>query len=73
MKLTLLQMMKVVAGFAFATAYILPLERLAEARIATWSTMLVVGAIGVPLVFALLPSFWPGRVPPNLGWSGCCA
>ncbi len=53
MKLTLLQMMKVVAGFAFAFAYVLPLENLAEARIATWTTMLVVGAIGVPLVFAL--------------------
>lgn len=54
MRLNLLQMMKVVVGFALATAYVLPFVRLAEAGIATWTAMLVVGAIGVPLVFALV-------------------
>jgi hypothetical protein len=53
MRLTLLQMMKLVAAFAFASAYVLPLVRLAEAGTATWSAMLIVGAIGIPLVFAL--------------------
>ncbi len=53
MRLTLLQMMKLVVGFAFASAYVLPLVRLAEEGIATWSAMLIVGAIGIPLVFAL--------------------
>jgi hypothetical protein len=53
MRLTLLQMMKLVAGFACASAYVLPFVRLAEAGIATWSAMLSVGAIGIPLVFAL--------------------
>src|SRR4051812_49203193 len=53
MRLTLLQMMKLVAAFAFASAYVLPLVRFAEARVATWSAMLIVGAIGIPLVFAL--------------------
>ena len=53
MRLTLLQMMKLVVGFAFASAYVLPFVRLAEAGIATWSAMLSVGAIGIPLVFAL--------------------
>jgi hypothetical protein len=53
MRLTLLQMMKLVAAFAFASAYVLPLVRLAEAGVATWSAMLIVGAIGIPLVFAL--------------------
>ncbi len=53
MRLTLLQMMKLVVGCALASAYVLPLVRLAEAGIASWSAMLVVGAISVPLVFAL--------------------
>jgi hypothetical protein len=53
MRLTLLQMMKLVVANALASAYALPLVRLAEAGIADWSAMLVVGAIGVPLVFAL--------------------
>jgi hypothetical protein len=53
MRLTLLPMMKLVAGFAFASAYVLPFVRLAEAGIATWSAMLSVAAIGIPLVFAL--------------------
>ncbi len=54
MRLTLLQMMKLVVGCALASAYVLPLVRLADAGIATWSAMLVVGAISVPLVFALV-------------------
>jgi hypothetical protein len=54
MRPTLLQMMKLVVGCALASAYVLPLVRLAEAGIATWSAMLVVGAIGVPLVLALV-------------------
>jgi hypothetical protein len=53
MRLTLLQMMKLVVAFAFASAYVLPLVRLAEAGTATWSAMAIVGAIGIPLVFAL--------------------
>ncbi len=67
MKLTLLQMMKVVAGFAFATAYVLPLVRLVEAKIASWPSMLVVGAIGVPLVFALT-AIVLGRNGPAKDW-----
>jgi hypothetical protein len=54
MRLNLLQMMKLVVGCALATAYVLPFVRLAEAGIATLSAMLVVGAIAVPLVFALV-------------------
>ena len=53
MRLTLLQMMKLVVACALAMAYVRPLVRLAEAGIATWSAMLVVGAISIPLVFAL--------------------
>jgi cytochrome bd-type quinol oxidase subunit 2 len=54
MSLTLLQMMKLVAAFAFASAYVLPLVRLAEAGIATWLAMVMVGAIGIPLVLGLI-------------------
>ena len=54
-------------GFALATAYVLPLVRLAEAGIATWTAMLVVGAIGVPLVFALVTIFL-GRTGPLKDW-----
>jgi hypothetical protein len=54
MRMTLLQIMKLVAGCALASAYVLPLVRLVEAGIATWSTMLAVAAIGIPLVFALV-------------------
>lgn len=53
MRLTLLQMMKLVLACAFAMAYVLPLIRLAEAGIASWPAMLAVAAVGVPLVFAL--------------------
>src|SRR4051812_42071253 len=53
MRMTLLQIMKLVVGCAFALAFALPLVRLAEARIASWPAMLAVGAIGIPLVFAL--------------------
>jgi hypothetical protein len=53
MRLTLLQMMKLVVGCALATAYVLPFVRLAEDGIASWAAMLSVGAIGVPLVLAL--------------------
>jgi hypothetical protein len=53
-RLTILQMMKLVVGCACASAYVLPLVRLAEAGIAPRSTMIVVGAISVPLVFALV-------------------
>ena len=63
----LLQMMKAVVGFALATAYVLPLVRLAEAGIATWTAMLVVGAIGVPLVFALVTTVL-GRKGPFKDW-----
>lgn len=54
MKLTLLQRMKLVVGCALASAYVLPFVRLAEAGIASWSAMLVVAAIGIPLVLALV-------------------
>jgi hypothetical protein len=54
MRLTLLQIMKLVVGCALATAYVLPFVRLAEAGIATMSAMLLVGTIAVPLVFALV-------------------
>ena len=54
MRLTLLQMMKLVVGCALASAYVLPLVRLAEAGIVTWSATLVVGAISIPLVFTLV-------------------
>jgi len=47
-------MMKLVFGCALATAYVLPFVRLAEAGIASWSAMFVVGAVGIPLVFALV-------------------
>jgi hypothetical protein len=67
MRLTLLQMMKLVVGCALAMAYVLPLVRLAEAGIATWSAMLVVGAIGTPLVFALV-TIVLARKGPLKGW-----
>ena len=63
MRLTLLQTMKLVAGCALASAYVLPLVRLAEAGIASWSAMLVVGAISVPLVFALTTIFLAKKGP----------
>jgi hypothetical protein len=53
MRMSLLQLIKIVIGSAFATAYIIPLIRLAEAEVATWPAMIVVAAIGVPLVLAL--------------------
>jgi hypothetical protein len=67
MRLTLLQMMKLVVGCALALAYILPLVRLAEAGIASWSTVLVVGAISIPLVFALVTIFL-ARTGPLKDW-----
>ena len=54
MRVNLLQIMKLVVGCALASAYFLPFVRLAEAGIATWSAMLLMGAIAVPLVFALV-------------------
>jgi hypothetical protein len=61
MRLNLLQMMKLVVGCALASAYVLPFVRLAEAGIATWSAMVVVGAIGIPLVLALATIFLAGQ------------
>ena len=43
------------------------LERLAEAGIASWSAMLLVGAISVPLVFALTTIFWRRRSHSRIG------
>ena len=63
MRLNLLQMMKLVVGCALASAYVLPFVRLAEAGIATWSAMFVVGAIGSPLVFALATIFLARQGP----------
>jgi hypothetical protein len=63
MRLTLLQMMKLVVGCALALAYVLPLVRLAEAGIAPWSAMLAVVAISVPLVFALTTIFLARKGP----------
>jgi|GEM_PF-4391008 len=53
MRLTLLQMMKVVVACAFASAYCVPFVRLAEVGLADWQTMLIVIAIGIPLIFVL--------------------
>src|SRR4051794_40002850 len=57
MRLTLLQIMKIVVACALASAYVLPFVRLAEAGAASWPAMLTVGAISIPLVFALTVVF----------------
>jgi len=67
MRLTLLSVMKVVVGCAMALAYVLPFARLAEAGVATWSAMLAVSAIGIPLVFALV-AFVLARRGPSRDW-----
>lgn len=53
MRLTLSQIMKIVVGFALASACIVPLARGSEVGVIPWPVTFVVGAIVTPLAFAL--------------------